>query len=351
MSFVNPTYLWAFLGLLVPIAIHLWSNKEGKVIKVGSIKFLENSESSQSKSIKLNEYLLLFLRLLLLSLLVVILAEPQFNQNSKNTALTYLIETSLLKNNTGKTVLDAIDSDKEIRVFAEDFPEVEDYEEQKSNVLPNYWQLTQQLGNLKTDSIVIFTKGLFTGIKGKRPTTNIPVKWIVLEDEKLVNDEPIFAFKKEDKINLIKVNSSASYLSFDSQKFALNSNQIKINSTQDSLVFKDKTIPLKHGKKKSVLIIYDEKLEDQLYYLDASIKTIEKYSEQTIQLEKVKSLTEVTLDDYSLIICLNEQQSLKTKATILQYHLDNLASNIIEESEVKNVFHLTEKLSTKSMLR
>ena len=108
MSFANPTYLWAFLGLLVPIAIHLWSNKEGKVIKVGSIKFLENSESSQSKSIKLNEYLLLFLRLLLLSLLVLILAEPQIHQNSKKSSLTYLIEPSLLKNNMVKSVIDNV---------------------------------------------------------------------------------------------------------------------------------------------------------------------------------------------------------------------------------------------------
>ena len=349
MSFVNPTYLWAFLGLLVPIAIHLWSNREGKVIKVGSIKFLENSESSQSKSIKLNEYFLLFLRLLLLSLLVLILAEPQIHQNSKKSSLTYLIEPSLLKNNMVKSVIDNVNSNQEIRVFTEDFPEVKDFEENSSSI-PNYWQLTEQLETLKTDSIVVFTKGFLAGIKGKRPSLNILVKWIVLEDKQTVNDEPILAFKDEGEISIIKANSSASYLSFNNQKLALNSNQIKISNTQDSLIVNGKTIPLKYRKKTRVLIVYNEKLESQLYYLEASIKAIEKYSEQTIQLEKVNNVNGVKLDDYDLIVWLDEEQNPKTKTTILKYYPDNLALNIIEESEVKNVFHLTEKLSTRIML-
>lgn len=349
MSFVNPTYLWAFLGLLVPIAIHLWSNKEGKVIKVGSIKFLENSESSQSKSIKLNEYLLLFLRLLLLSFLVLILAEPQINVDSKNSTLTYLVESSLLKDNTVKNVINNIESNQEVRVFKEGFPKVEDNIEQTTSKV-NYWQLAQELENLKTDSIVVFTKGFFTGIKGKRPSINIPVKWVVLEDESLINNEPILAFKQDGKINLIKANSSASYLSFNNQKFALNSNQIKITNAQDSLIINDKIIPLKHRKKTQVLIVYNEKLENQLYYLEASIKAIEKYSKQTVLLEKTKDIKKYKLEDYSLIIWLKEKQSIDTEITVLQYYLDPSATDIIEQSEDENVFNLTRKLSTKTIL-
>ncbi|MGK0414367.1 MAG: hypothetical protein ACJA1B_002591, partial [Polaribacter sp.] len=185
MSFVNPTYLWAFLGLLVPLAIHFWSNKEGKVIKIGSTQFLEASDSSQSKSIQLNEYVLLLLRLLLMGLLVLILVEPQLKQESKNTALTYIIEPSLLENNAVQSIIETIDSDTQIRVLTSELPQIEYYKiDNPLKVTPNYWQLTEQMESLKTDSIVVFTKGLLSGIKGLRPTINKPVKWIILEDEK-----------------------------------------------------------------------------------------------------------------------------------------------------------------------
>ena len=43
MSFAHPLYLWTLLGLLVPIAIHLWSKKEAKTIKIGSVQLLSES--------------------------------------------------------------------------------------------------------------------------------------------------------------------------------------------------------------------------------------------------------------------------------------------------------------------
>ena len=63
MSFLNPTYLWALLGLLIPIAIHLWSKKEGKTVKIGSIELLRESDSKQTSIIKIfttNTFLLVY---------------------------------------------------------------------------------------------------------------------------------------------------------------------------------------------------------------------------------------------------------------------------------------------------
>jgi hypothetical protein len=52
MAFLNPLYLWALLGLAIPVAIHLWSRKEGRTIKVGSIKFLKGIGSQTSQQYK-----------------------------------------------------------------------------------------------------------------------------------------------------------------------------------------------------------------------------------------------------------------------------------------------------------
>ncbi|MEP0086438.1 MAG: BatA domain-containing protein, partial [Maribacter dokdonensis] len=79
MSFAHPSYLWALLGLLVPIAIHLWSKKEAKTIKIGSVQWLSESKSKQSSSIQLNEWWLLVLRMGIISLLVLLMAKPQWH--------------------------------------------------------------------------------------------------------------------------------------------------------------------------------------------------------------------------------------------------------------------------------
>ncbi|NND11568.1 MAG: hypothetical protein HKN96_10170, partial [Flavobacteriaceae bacterium] len=97
MTFLYPSYLWALLGLIVPLAIHLWSKKEGKTIKIGSIKLLSEADSKQSRSIKLNEYWLLLLRMLSVALLVFILAEPGFIKKTPTNPLTYIVEPALLE--------------------------------------------------------------------------------------------------------------------------------------------------------------------------------------------------------------------------------------------------------------
>ncbi len=98
MFFLNPTYLWAFLGLTVPIAIHLWSKKEGKTIKIGSIQLLNKADTKQSRSIQLNEFWLLVLRLFLISVLVLILSNLHIRKKVDNAPITYIVESSLLQN-------------------------------------------------------------------------------------------------------------------------------------------------------------------------------------------------------------------------------------------------------------
>ena len=55
MTIKNPTYLWALLGLLVPLAIHLWSRKSGKTVKVGSTQWLIASENTCLSSVQFYE--------------------------------------------------------------------------------------------------------------------------------------------------------------------------------------------------------------------------------------------------------------------------------------------------------
>ena len=97
MFFANTMYLWALLGLAVPVAIHLWSKNEGKTIKVGSISLLKESETTQNNTLHLNEWILLLLRMLAVALLVFILAGPFAKAKTKRQDLVYLVEPGLIK--------------------------------------------------------------------------------------------------------------------------------------------------------------------------------------------------------------------------------------------------------------
>jgi hypothetical protein len=74
IQFAQPIFLWALTALAVPIGIHLLSRKEGKVVKMGSLRHLRETSTKQFKGIKLNELLLLALRCLLIILFVSLLA-------------------------------------------------------------------------------------------------------------------------------------------------------------------------------------------------------------------------------------------------------------------------------------
>ena len=76
MSFLAPFWLFAASAILIPIAIHLWNKRQGKTVKVGSLRWLEASASNRWSSIRLSNFWLLVLRCLILILLAVALAQP-----------------------------------------------------------------------------------------------------------------------------------------------------------------------------------------------------------------------------------------------------------------------------------
>ena len=63
-------------GIAIPIALHLWNNKRGRVLAIGSVTFLEKTSPRQSRTRRLSEWLLLLLRCLLLLAAALLLAGP-----------------------------------------------------------------------------------------------------------------------------------------------------------------------------------------------------------------------------------------------------------------------------------
>ncbi|NML66015.1 hypothetical protein HHL22_12450 [Hymenobacter sp. RP-2-7] len=75
LTFTNPSLL-PLLALLVPLAIHLWNRRPGREVAVGSLRWLQAGANRRLRNLRLEQWPLLLLRLLLLAGLVGALAGP-----------------------------------------------------------------------------------------------------------------------------------------------------------------------------------------------------------------------------------------------------------------------------------
>ncbi|MEQ8808675.1 MAG: BatA domain-containing protein [Imperialibacter sp.] len=175
MQLANPMWLWGLLGLAVPLAIHLLSRKEGKVIKVGSLRHLSDSTTRQFKSVKLNEILLRALRSLLLLTVVALLAGLLF-QSSTSLPKWVVVERGAEQRNGISRIIDSLTSkDYELRYLEQGFPLPKDTMSEEQTL--SLWFLAEQLGEAKISEAVVFTKPYMSGFKGKRPPKPEHIAW------------------------------------------------------------------------------------------------------------------------------------------------------------------------------
>jgi len=86
MQFLQPALLWGALAIALPIALHFWHQKKGKVIAWAATRFLFEKNQQSRRGLRLDQLLLLALRCLVLLTLAFLLSEPFFK--NKNTAET-----------------------------------------------------------------------------------------------------------------------------------------------------------------------------------------------------------------------------------------------------------------------
>ncbi|UOG75663.1 BatA domain-containing protein [Hymenobacter tibetensis] len=73
--------LLALLGLLVPLAIHLWNRRPGRTVQVGSVRWLAAAANRRLRNLRLEQVWLLLLRAAVLALLALAVAQPLRRQS------------------------------------------------------------------------------------------------------------------------------------------------------------------------------------------------------------------------------------------------------------------------------
>jgi len=194
--FLQPLWLFAGLALTVPLVIHLLSRRSGKRIKVGSIKLLDDSQSQQWKSLKLNEAALLILRAALLTVLVLLLAQPHLKNDStaddSSNQSWALIAPSLLSSPLKavglESVLDSLASaGYELRVLGPDFPPLSSFDAKiNSSDEEDYWSLLREVDAIASAEapLWVFTDDHLQNFRGERPALSNTVQWRTISSQR-----------------------------------------------------------------------------------------------------------------------------------------------------------------------
>ncbi|MFQ5627481.1 MAG: BatA domain-containing protein [bacterium] len=189
LNFLSPFWFFALLTLAVPFIIHLFNRKEGKRVKIGSLRFLEASQSHTLRSIRLHEILLLVLRALLLVLLVMILARPVLVRENAaadaNAKGWVLVSPEALENKLDGKASAKIDSlvnrGHELRLFAHGFPEAS-LQDSASGIaeIANYWSLLREADTIlpRGAQISVFAPRRIVNLQGERPVLRRQVNWL-----------------------------------------------------------------------------------------------------------------------------------------------------------------------------
>ena len=231
MQFSNPIWLWGLLGLTVPIAIHLLSRKEGKTIKIGSIRHLEESATTKFKSLRLNEYLLLFVRCLVIVLLTFVLSGLQF-KHFKQKEKWLVLEPGMKLDARMLQLTDSLTASGFISKWLQnDFPSADAAAD--SSITPDYWTLMQQLAsNENLEEAVVVSHSSIKGFRGKQISMPENIRWIMQQPEE--QDFILSAVKINPDTILIRKGSSYDQRTLFENEFISSANSQAI----DNVTFK-----------------------------------------------------------------------------------------------------------------
>ncbi|MEM7109454.1 MAG: BatA domain-containing protein [Bacteroidota bacterium] len=347
MSFSNPVYLWGLLGLMVPLAIHLWSKRQAHIVRVGSIRNFPVFESKKSRSVRLNEIVLLFLRSFLVLLFVFTLAGLSLTSKEAKANLT-LIDQNVLRDPDYAIFIDSLAKTvQELRLFAPGFPMLNgigDTSRTGRSAPLDHWDMINSLASLNADSIVIYSKTYLSDFKGDRPLMSVPFKWLTLPE-------------KSEKMHIVDAYESASgrircFVVFTGDQL-IRTEIVEVTELPGAQLNKAATgslevklgngpwLPVKKHTTRNVSLFYSSDFEYDGMYLKAAIEAIENYLDIEIEVATTKD-ENIPPRGTSIWLSIDPPPDSTRSRYALIYQHDEFAESIIVKNG--NGYVLTDRL-------
>ena len=115
MNFINPSLLWLLSGISIPILIHLLTRFKSTTVEFSTVSYIKELKTSSIKKIKIQQFILLLLRILSIISLVLMFAQPVTKGivpglivSEQKTRLVLIIDNSSSMNSVknGETLLE-----------------------------------------------------------------------------------------------------------------------------------------------------------------------------------------------------------------------------------------------------
>ncbi len=164
LQLLQPIWLAAAAAISVPVALHLWNDRRGKVLRIGSVALLSGETKRLAWSRRITQWWLLLLRCLLLLALAFLLAGPYWTRMAAKGKGWVLVEGS------GGAFAQVIDS----LVKA-------GYERHELGGGANNWAGFREADSMALPgrAFYIFSTALEGRFSGSRPSTDREVHWEV----------------------------------------------------------------------------------------------------------------------------------------------------------------------------
>lgn len=304
MQITQPLWLWGLLALAVPVAIHLLSRKEGRVVPVGSLRHLRETTSQQFRGIRLNEYVLLALRLLLITLFVLLLSGLFWKNTERQ--LWVVVDRSIIFDPRAMALADSlVEKGYEWRWLEAGFPK----ESKESGIsLRNNWQLIEKLHAQHLQHAVVLSSGWIKEFKGEYAQVGSNIDWQVIDLSS--REEPIFSVEKAGN-KLVRTVFSSPYRTH----FVTDT----INALPDSL---QQVKPLR------VALVVDNAFEEDGRLVSAALKSIASGLPLVIEIGPDQK-------DVDWLIWLSESSVPETTANVISIH-PAVSSHLIEQQSIRH---------------
>lgn len=175
MSFLAPFFLIGLGALLVPVIIHMWSKDAKQSVAFGSLRFLKETETRTTRSIMPSQWLLLVVRMLLLTALVFLLAGMLLDNDSEKSPRMYIVDQFYENSPLLTNLRDTVSQDVEVRWLADGFPDIE---EPITETASNYWNLLSSIPTSNTTSVIVISPLNQKHFTGKRKMIPSICQWI-----------------------------------------------------------------------------------------------------------------------------------------------------------------------------
>lgn len=263
-------------GIAVPVFIHLWHRRPGKVLKISSVQLLTASSVRHARSWRISDWWLLLLRCLLIILLALLLSEPVWRQPlTARTVRGWVVAEQAAYPAFRRQIDSLLQSGFQLHAPDTGFTRLRRPEDLPPDTSAgSYWQLLQALSQKVPADLPVY---LFTGnrlarFSGPMPAVALTLHWQTITPADSVDNWKDYTYLSDsDSLRIRQGRSAPSGTAF---------------SFYDTLPGNADTTTLR-------CTIYTDKYPEDARYLEAALKAVQQYTHRKTSLLTVKQITAI----------------------------------------------------------